>query len=160
MTPRAFRALAGAVALATTSVLAPPVYAVHLYQGCGPGNLTPAPPDSSANVSVIGAAFVDSGTATNVTVVPAGGKVTWTWLDSFCHSVTSANSWLAPPNGQFSTDGSADGNPAGPDGTFVVEAVGSSSSFSVTFPTAGVFWYYCVHHRTIGMRGVVIVVGS
>lgn len=99
--------------------------------------------------------FKDTTTGTNITVIVAGGTVTWIWDDAFCHSVTS----LPGSSQQFSTDGSGDGQSTGIQDAFMVEAVGTSNSFNVTFPAGGVFPYRCVHHESVGMRGIVIVIG-
>jgi plastocyanin len=141
----------GAAAFVSLCLLASQAHAVHFFEGCGAGNLTSAPTDSAALVDVgPGANFIDSVTGTNVTVVRAGGKVTWIWDPSpYCHSVTS---------GMFAgTSGGTASQPQLVEWVLDPSANTLKNTHSVTFPTPGVFRYRCVHHEAIGMAGFVIV---
>jgi plastocyanin len=72
----------------------------------------------------------------NVTV-PAGTKVTWTWVGGF-HNVSSTGAATFPSSG---------------------DPVSSPHSYSFTFVTPGTYVYFCSVHGspTDGMRGTVVV---
>jgi plastocyanin len=69
--------------------------------------------------------------------IAAGGSVTWTWAaeNTLAHNVMSGDSPAA----------------------FAASAIQTSGTYSVTFPTAGSFFYYCVVHGRNIMNGTVVV---
>jgi len=149
-----FRRIAVVGSVAVLLGVAAPAHAIHFFNGCGSGNLTPAPGTSAATVRVAGYSFTDQATSTPVTHVKAGQSVTWTWVDGFCHSVTEGlfggQSYGMPqvPPPTFTTQGT---------NNVLVEPIGLNNSFTHTFSQAGVYNYYCDHHIEVGMKGVVIV---
>jgi plastocyanin len=92
------------------------------------------------------------------TTVKVGESVTWRWEVPYCHSIQSES---VPAGAKpFSTDGgagSATGLAKGEDS--LVRLNGANNSFTVTFPVPGTYEYYCVHHKSVGMVGKVIVTG-
>ena len=145
--------LAGVVALLFGAAVAP-AQAIHFFNGCGK-TLQASPTDSAATVTVAGFSFTDQATAAPVTHIVAGQSVTWTWGDTFCHSVTEgvfgAQSYgvaqqVPPP--AFTTHGT---------NNVLAEPDGLNNSFTHTFVQPGVYHYYCDHHVEVGMQGVVVV---
>ena len=133
---------------------ATPAQAIHFFNGCGK-TLEAGPSGSAATVTVAGFAFTDQASSTSVTHVVAGQAVTWTWGDTFCHSVTEgvfgAQSYGVPqqvPSPSFTTHGSSN---------VLAEPDGLNNSFTHTFDQPGVYHYYCDHHVEVGMQGVVVV---
>lgn len=68
--------------------------------------------------------------------VARGTTITWKWIDSGYHNVIATD-------GQFNS-----GQPE------------QNATFEHTFETAGTFYYYCEPHRSMGMKGAVIVSGD
>ena len=146
-------ALVGALLLLLV-LAATPAQAIHFFKGCGK-TLAAAPADSAATVTVAGFSFSDHATGAPVTHIVAGQSVTWTWGDTFCHSVTEgvfgAQSYgvaqqVPPPS--FTTHGTSN---------VLAEADGLNNSFTHTFDQPGAYHYYCDHHVEVGMQGVVVV---
>jgi plastocyanin len=139
-----------ALGLATT-----PAQALHFFTTCAKG-LQPAAGGATATVTVAGYSFTDQGSGSNKTQIAAGQSVTWTWGDIYCHSVTeglvsgSGPRQLVPP--AFTTRGTG-ANP-------LVSPEGTNNSFTTVFNQPGVYRYYCDHHVTAGMEGVVIVTAA
>ena len=147
--------LAAALAVAT-SAMPPPAHAIHLFpltpvfdplgHDCAKG-LTAAPASAAGEVSVVGFNFVDGASGTTTTRINAGQNVAWTWLADHCHSVTFNNG--------SGTNGAAGFQPAQPQ---LVRMNGlGNDTFSLSFLTAGTYFYSCVHHASVGMTGVVVV---
>ena len=92
------------------------------------------------------------------TTIKVGESVTWRWEVPYCHSIQSED---VPAGAKpFSTNGgagSATGLAKGEDS--LVRPNGPDDSFTVTFTVPGTYDYSCVHHRSIGMVGKVIVTG-
>ena len=89
---------------------------------------------ATRNVTVLDFEFSPA----SVSIAP-GDTVLWTWNGTVLHSVTS-------------------GTPGSPDGKFdsgLRKQPGST--FPVTFPTEGMFPYYCMPHGQMGMTGMVHV---
>ena len=133
---------------------AQPAHAIHFFNGCGK-TLTAAPGTSAATVSVAGFSFTDAASGTSVTHIQAGQAVTWTWGDTFCHSVTEgvfgAQSYgvrQQVPAPSFTTQGTSN---------VLVEPDGLNNSFTHAFDAPGVYHYYCDHHVEVGMQGIVVV---
>jgi plastocyanin len=148
-------ALAG-LFVVSLGLAATPAQAIHFFNGCGK-TLQPASAGSAATVTVAGFAFTDQATTTSVTHVKAGDSVTWTWGDTFCHSVTEGvfggqsygvQQQVPPPS--FTTRGTSN---------VLAEPDGANNSFTYTFDQPGVYHYYCDHHVEVGMQGTVIVDG-
>jgi plastocyanin len=76
----------------------------------------------------------------NVTIQP-GDTVEWNWGGDHGHSVTSGSNGTS-------------------DGLFNSGTQTTPFTFSFTFPNAGTFPYFCLPHVSLGMTGVVHVVGS
>ena len=145
------------VALASTAG------AVHFYRGPGSG-CTPndgalsddggASGPAGATVRMMHNTFHDVATGTPVTRIAVGESVTWTWNSEHCHSAvaTTFNSGFHHPAAEPTT-------PAVAPGTFhyPVPTLEPTLSFTHTFDQAGTFQYWCEHHTTIGMRGVIVV---
>lgn len=74
----------------------------------------------------------------SITIAP-GDTVEWIW-DGGIHTVTSGTSCTS-------------------DGLFDLPLDGTAPSVSYTFNSAGTFDYFCIPHCTLGMTGVVNVVG-
>jgi plastocyanin len=83
-------------------------------------------PDSSGALDTASVIIFDNGySPTGVTVAP-GGTVTWVWTGNNAHGVTFD------------------------DGTITPSTVQSVGSYSVRFPSAGIFSFFCtVHGRTV-----------
>lgn len=146
-------ALIGSV-LVLVALAATPAHAIHFFNGCGK-TLQASPGDAAATVNVAGFSFTDQASASPVTHITAGQSVTWTWGDTFCHSVTEgifgAQSYGIPqqvPPPSFTTHGTTN---------VLAEPDGTNNSFTHTFDQPGVYQYYCDHHVEVGMKGVVIV---
>jgi plastocyanin len=114
-----------------------------------------APAGSAATIDVRGFSFTDKASGNNVTHLRAGQAVTWTWGDTYCHSVTEgifgAQSYgvsqqVPPP--AFTTKGTKN---------VLAEPNGLNNSFTHVFDQAGIYHYYCDHHVEVGMQGVVVV---
>lgn len=65
--------------------------------------------------------------------ISSGTTVTWTWVGSGSHNVVAT------------------------DGAFDSGAPVSSGTYMHTFETAGTFFYYCKPHKSMGMKGAVVV---
>jgi len=103
----------------------------------------PAVTALAETVTVSGVTFDSDGdfkTQIDSTEIEPGGTVTWKWV-SGGHTITSGT-------------GSAD-----PEAGALFDAVSNSSfrTFSVTFPNAGVFPYFCVFHEGFEMKGYIVV---
>jgi plastocyanin len=148
-------ALAGLLMVAV-GLAATPAQAIHFFNGCGK-TLQAAPTGSAAAITVAGFAFTDGATGTSVSHVAAGDSVTWTWGDTYCHSVTEGvfggqSYGVSPqvPAPSFTTRGT---------NNVLAEPDGVNNSFTYTFLEPGVYHYYCDHHVEVGMQGTVIVDG-
>ncbi len=151
---------AAGIALAIGVLVGPaqPAGAVHLFpltptfdpigHDCAK-KLTSIPGGSPGAVQVVGFNFIDGTSRGSTTRVKAGQSVTWTWTLDNCHSVTFA---AGGPAGTAGGDGFM---PA--DQPQLVRWNGAGRSFGVTFPDAGTFSYFCVHHVSVGMTGTVVV---
>jgi plastocyanin len=90
------------------------------------------------------------------TTVKVGESVTWQWEVPYCHSIQSGRVPAgAAPFGTDGGAGSATGLAKGEDS--LVRPNGANDSFTVAFTVPGTYEYFCVHHKSIGMVGEVIV---
>jgi plastocyanin len=160
----------------------PSAYAFHWYRstdsGCSAadGALTDDPPETIQNVTatvVIGhntfsEGLAGSGLSVETLMTPtetrikAGQSITWTWNSAHCHSVTSTD----VVSGTTRVFESGFHYPATPPesqqlapGLFEYPQLDNTPTlrFTHTFTTPGTFNYFCVHHSSIGMNGVVVV---
>ena len=160
----------------------PSANAIHFYRstdgGCAPadGSVTDDPIDTIPNVTAIvplghntfslGLAgtglSVESLLNPTETHIKAGESITWTWNSSHCHSVTSvAYSTGTTPlfESGFLYPETPPETPRVAPGLFEYPLLDETPTlaYTHTFPTPGTFEYFCVHHASIGMNGVVIV---
>jgi plastocyanin len=92
------------------------------------------------------------------TTIKAGESVTWRWEVPYCHSIqTESVPAGAKPFSTAGGAGSATGLAKGED--TLVRPTGANDSFTVRLTVPGTYEYYCVHHRSAGMVGEVIVTG-
>lgn len=99
---------------------------VPVLGACGDDSDDDETSDTAGGVTVENTAFSPSSLS-----VKAGDSVTWTFKDSFTHTVTADDK-------SFDSGGKTDGD-----------------TFEHTFPTAGTFTYKCTIHTT--MTGTVTV---
>jgi plastocyanin len=164
----------------------PSAHAIHFYRstdgGCSAadGALTDDPVDTIPNVTatvvmghntfspgLAGTGFsVESllGTPTE-TVIKAGESITWTWNSSHCHSVTSEDVVSGDTrvfDSGFHYPTTPPESPRVLPGFFEYPLLDNTPtlSFTHTFATPGTYPYFCVHHASIGMNGVVVVEAS
>lgn len=159
----------------------PSADAIHWYRGTGSGcsaadgPLTDDPEGTTQNVTtsvplghnvfsrgVAGTGFSgDQFAAETPTRIKAGESITWTWNSSHCHSVTSRD--LVEGKALFDSGFHYPTTPPESQqvapGLFEYPALDDTPtlSYTRTFDTPGTYRYYCVHHVSIGMVGVVIV---
>jgi plastocyanin len=169
---------AGTVALILAAGL-PPAHAIHWYRstdgGCSAadGVLTDDPVETIPNVTAtvvlghntfsegISGFSAESLLAPTETRIKAGESITWTWNSAHCHSVTSTDSY----SGTTTFDSGFHYPTTPPESQQVAPGLFEypllddtpTLSFTHTFATPGIFDYFCVHHASIGMNGVVIV---
>ncbi len=163
--------LAGAAAL-TLLGGTPSAHAIHFYRGTGggcsaaDGPTTDDPEGTTPNVTatvVVGHNTFSTGVSGLAvggpveTRVKAGESITWTWNSSHCHSVTSTAAGAFDSGFHYPT--------APPESPQVVPGFFDhpilddtpTLSYTRTFTTPGTYAYFCVHHSSIGMNGVVVV---
>lgn len=156
---RARRRLGGPALLAAVIALlalAGPANAAHLFpllpnfdpagHDCAKA-LSENPGNSARKPMIVGTQFVDNKTLTSTTKITAGQSVTWMWTTDHCHSVT-----FSPTMGTVGAPGFI---PAQPE--LVRYGGKGKKTFTQSFPEAGTFNYFCVHHASIGMTGKVVV---
>jgi len=154
--------------------------AIHFYRndggGCSPaeGALTDDAPDTTPtgattvvvghNAFTEGISGFDAGSlvAPIETTIKTGEAITWTWNSAHCHSVTSrlvAEDTTALFDSGFHYPTTPPDSPQAIPGFFDYPLLDEDPplTYTHTFTTAGTFEYYCVHHESIGMRGIVIV---
>ena len=172
--------LAAMVFLVVAASLSP-AHAIHWYRntdgGCAPadGALTDDPVDTVTNVSATVAVghntFGDRITGTGfslytlrhpyATRIKAGESITWTWNSAHCHSVTSTAQVSGTPifDSGFFYPTTPPESPQVAPGLFEYPLLDETPTltYTHTFTTPGVFDYFCVHHASIGMNGVVLV---
>ena len=172
--------LAATVVLVVASSLSP-AHAIHWYRstdgGCAPadGALTDDPPETIPNVTatvvlghntfeegLLGTGFsVEALLAPFETRIRAGESITWTWNSAHCHSVTSTDQVAGSPvfDSGFLYPTTPPESPRVAPGLFEYPLLDETPtlSYTHTFTTPGAFDYFCVHHASIGMNGVVIV---
>lgn len=160
---------------------APPAHAFHWYRstdgGCSPadGALTDDPIDTTRKVvaavilghNTFSAGLAGSGFSPESLLTPtethikAGESITWTWNSSHCHSVTSTDavSGTRVFDSGFHYPTTPPESPRVAPGLFEYPILDETPtlSFTHTFTTPGTYSYFCVHHTSIGMNGVVIV---
>ncbi|MGH2725886.1 MAG: plastocyanin/azurin family copper-binding protein [Actinomycetota bacterium] len=160
----------------------PSAHAVHFYRstdgGCAPadGALTDDPPETTPT-DVVGVVVghntfseglagsglsVESLLAPTETHVKAGEAITWTWNSAHCHSVTSTGFSSGTTRifeSGFVYPVTPPETPRLLPGLFEYPILDDTPtlSFTHTFTTPGTYDYFCVHHSSIGMNGVVIV---
>jgi len=154
----------------------PPAHAIHWYRstdgGCSAadGALTDDPVETIPNVTatvvlghntfsegLAGTGFsVESLSAATETRIKAGESIVWTWNSAHCHSVTS-NDLLFDSGYHYPT--TPPESPQVVPGFFEYPLLDPTPtlSYTHTFATPGTYNYFCVHHASIGMNGVVIV---
>lgn len=166
---RTRKAITGAVATLALAAGMPSAQAIHFYRGTGSGctaadgSISDDPQGTTQNVAatvVVGHNTFSTGVSglaapTGVeTRIKVGESVTWTWNSSHCHSVTGSG-W----NSGFHYPTQAPESQQVAPGVFDYPVLDDSPtlSYTRTFTTPGTFAYLCVHHSSIGMKGVVIV---
>lgn len=175
-------ALFGATLTVILMASVPPANAIHFYRstdsGCSAadGALTDDPVDTTPNVTatvVLGhntfsAGLAGSGFSPESLLTPtetrikAGDSITWTWNSAHCHSVTSTDFVSGTTrvfDSGFHYPTTPPESPQVVPGLFEYPVLDETPtlSFTHTFTTPGTFSYFCVHHDSIGMNGVVIV---
>jgi plastocyanin len=160
----------------------PAGHAFHFYRstddGCSAaeGGLTDDPsgtiPNVVASVAVGHNAFARgiAGTGFNArtllapleTHIKAGQSITWTWQSAHCHSVTSnafASGTTRLFDSGFHYPTTAPESPRAVPGFFEYPILDDTPtlSYTHTFTAPGTYEYFCVHHSSIGMNGVVVV---
>lgn len=172
--------LAGAVGLLLA--VSSPADAFHFYRstdgGCSAasGARTDDPvgtiPRVAASVvvghNVFRPGLADTGLSAGTLVRPrethvrAGQSIKWTWNSAHCHSVTSSDVVSGTTrlfdSGLLYPTTPPESRRAVP-GLFEYPKLDKTPtlSFTHTFTTPGTYDYFCVHHSSIGMNGVVIV---
>jgi len=177
-------ARAALFAATVTVVLAaslPSAHAFHFYRstdgGCAPadGTLTDDPPETIQDVTatvvlghnVFGEGLAGTGFSVETLLTPtetrirAGESITWTWNSAHCHSVTATDQTAGEPifdSGFLYPITPPESLQVLP-GVFEYPLLDETPtlSYTHTFTTSGTFNYFCVHHASIGMNGVVIV---
>ena len=163
----------------------PSAHAIHWYRstdsGCSSadGPLTDDPVDTTPNVTatvVLGHNTFSEGLAgtgfsleslqtPTETRIKSGESITWTWNSAHCHSVTSTDyvSGTTPVfDSGFHYPTTPPESPQVVPGFFEYPVLDETPtlSFTHTFSTPGTYSYFCVHHASIGMNGVVVVEAS
>jgi plastocyanin len=107
-----------------------------------------------------GTHFVDDASGTSTTTIAVGDTVTWVWVGTMQHSVTSGT---CGPGGGGNGGGGAYGTYGGGGGACTDAAVWTSTGFhtagfqfSQTFSKAGTVPYFCAMHQS-AMTGKVVV---
>lgn len=174
------RAAAAAMAVGTILGASPAAQAIHWYRGSG-GGCTPAdgaltddPEGTEPNVAatvvlghnvfaegVSGFGVTELAEAPEVTV-KVGESVRWTWNSAHCHSVTSrargqGSAPLFDSGFHYPTTPPDSPNVSDQALAYPLLDEDPSLSYTRTFTTPGTYEYYCVHHASIGMVGVVTV---
>jgi plastocyanin len=175
-------ALFGATLTVILMASAPPAHAVHWYRStdgdCAPadGALTDDPVDTTPNVTatvvlghntfsegLAGSGFsLESLSTPTETRIKAGESITWTWNSAHCHSVTSTDVVSGATrvfDSGFLYPSTPPETPQVVPGLFEYPVLDETPTLSFThsFTAPGTFSYFCVHHSSIGMNGVVIV---
>ncbi len=159
----------------------PSAHAVHWYRstdgGCSAaaGALTDDPPNTVQDVTatvVLGHNTFSEGLAGSglsieslmtptETRIKAGESILWTWNSAHCHSVTSTNTSAGKRlfDSGFHYPTTPPESQAVVPGFFEYPLLDSTPTlnFTHTFTTPGTYAYFCVHHTSIGMNGVVVV---
>jgi plastocyanin len=172
--------LAGAVATFLATSL-PSGHAFHFYRstesGCAPadGARSDDPVGTVANVTAsvvvghntFGDGLAGTGLSVSTLLTPhatrirAGESITWTWSSAHCHSVTSSDLAGTTPlfDSGFLYPTAPPESPQVLPGVFEYPILDATPtlSYTHTFLTPGTYEYFCVHHASIGMNGVVIV---
>lgn len=166
----------GATVALIVAASLPPAHAIHFYRstdgGCAPadGPTTDDPVDTVPNVTatvvvghnVFGEGIAGTGFDVQTLLTPpevhikAGESITWTWNSAHCHSVTGSDSSfdsgfiypVTPPESLRAVPGFFE---------YPLLDDTPTLSYTHTFTTPGTFDYFCVHHASIGMNGVVVV---
>ncbi len=174
--------LLGATVAVVLAAGMPASHAIHFYRstdgGCAAadGSLTDDPPETIPDVTatvvvghntfsegVAGTGFsVESLLAPTETHIKAGESITWTWNSSHCHSVTSTDFVTGTTRlfeSGFLYPTTPPESPQVAPGLFDYPILDDTPtlSYTHTFTTPGAYDYFCVHHSSIGMNGVVIV---
>ena len=103
----------------------------HILSSAGGGGT--GTPDSSGALDTASVIIFDNGYTPSAVTVAPGGSVTWVWTGANAHGVTFD------------------------DGTISPSAVQSTGTYTVRFPRAGIFSFFCtVHGRTVE-SGIVTV---
>jgi plastocyanin len=177
MSTRSVRIALAALASSTLLLSASSAQAVHFYRGTGggcsaadgalSGDPAGAEPRVAASVVVGHNTFRTgisglSAEGPSETRIRAGEAITWTWNSAHCHSVTSSatNPDYSPTwNSGFHYPTTAPEGPQVAPGVFDYPLLDETPtlSYTRTFTAPGVYAYFCVHHASIGMRGVVVV---
>ena len=172
--------LAATVILVVAASLSP-AHAFHFYRstdgGCAPadGALTDDPPEAIQDVTatvvlghnMFGEGLLGTGLSVETLLAPtatrikAGESITWTWNSAHCHSVTATDQVAGEPifdSGFLYPIQPPESAQVLP-GVFEYPLLDETPtlSYTHTFTTSGTFNYFCVHHASIGMNGVVIV---
>ena len=175
-------ALLGATLMLAVLGSVSPANAFHFYRstdgGCSPtdGPHTDDPVTTTPHVAatvVVGhntfsAGLAGSGFDPQALLTPtetrikAGESITWTWNSSHCHSVTSTDVVSGTTrvfDSGFHYPTAPPESPRVAPGLFEYPILDETPtlSFTHTFTTPGTYNYFCVHHTSIGMNGVVIV---
>lgn len=165
----------GAIAV-TLAASMPSSYAVHFYRGtgggCSPtdGPTTDDPEGTTPNVKatvIVGHNTFSEGIEGFSAITPvetrikSGESIRWTWNSSHCHSVTSSTMAGASPlfdSGFHYPTAPPESQQVAP-GAFDYPMLDDTPTLSYvrTFPTPGTYEYFCVHHTSIGMKGVIVV---
>lgn len=174
--------LFGAIVAVVMAASLPSANAFHFYRstdgGCSPfdGALTDDPPETvrTGESKVVvghntfseglgGSGFsVESLLTPTETRIKVGQSITWTWNSSHCHSVTStdmASGTTRLFDSGFHYPTTPPESPQVAPGLFEYPVLDDTPtlSFTHTFTEPGTFNYFCVHHASIGMNGVVVV---
>lgn len=172
--------LIGATVALVVAAGMPQASAIHWYRstdsGCAPadGELTDDPDGVTPNVTeavVLGHNTFSEGVsgfdaaslvAPVETTVSVGESIRWTWNSAHCHSVTSDDFAVEEQrvfdSGFVYPEEPPESAQAVP-GALEYPALDDTPTLSYvhTFTEPGTYSYFCVHHESIGMRGVVIV---
>jgi plastocyanin len=159
----------------------PSAHAFHFYRstdgGCAPadGTLSDDPPETIQDVTatvvlghnVFGEGLAGTGFSVETLLAPtethirAGESITWTWNSAHCHSVTATDQVAGAPifDSGFLYPITPPESPRVAPGLFEYPLLDETPtlSYTHTFATPGTYDYFCVHHASIGMNGVVIV---
>jgi len=169
----------GATAVLIVAAGMPSAHAIHWYRGpgggCSPadGALTDDAEDTTPNVVatvVLGHNIFGEGVSgfgleqlmPAQTTIKAGESIRWTWNSAHCHSVTSTG--FAGENQRVFDSGfhyptTPPESPQVAPGALEYPLLDETPTldYTHTFTAPGTYTYFCVHHSSIGMNGVVIV---